>query len=77
MKYVRNSEKSTALTRYFQTKVVVIEVKDGETQEQAWQRHLATDPATTRAVIKVFHYPPPKARKTAKGHQVAPHFKKP
>jgi hypothetical protein len=50
-------EKPTALTKYFETKLAVIEVKDGETQEEAWQRYLLTNPGNCNAHIKIFHYP--------------------
>jgi glutamine amidotransferase-like uncharacterized protein len=64
----------TALTRYFQMDVAVIEVKNGETQEQAWQRHLAAYPGTSRSAIKVFHYPAPEGVQTARRPRAFRHF---
>ncbi len=61
-------EQPATLTRLFQTELAVIEVKAGESQEEAWKRHLAANPATAFAHIKIFHYPAPKGLKTATGH---------
>lgn len=50
-------EKPTALTRYPQTNWAVIEVNDGETEEEAWRRYLATNPGCANTHIKIFNYP--------------------
>jgi hypothetical protein len=73
---VGNSEQPTTLTRLFQTDLAVIEVKNGESQEEAWKRHLATNPAIALARIKVFHYPAPEGLKTARGHLELQHVRK-
>lgn len=52
------SEKNTALGKYLETKLAVIEVKDGETQEEAWRRYLTHNPGCANTHIKIFHYPP-------------------
>lgn len=52
------SKKPAAVTRYFQPKLAVIEVQEGETQEEAWRRHLITHPGHRYARIKIFHFPP-------------------
>jgi hypothetical protein len=62
------SEKPTALTKYLQTKLAVVEVKDGETQEEAWRRHLTSTPKYAKAHIKNFHYPAKDSLNKAKGH---------
>jgi hypothetical protein len=54
---VASSENQSAITQYFQTKLVVVEVQNGETQEEAWRRHLAANPESAGAQVKIFHYP--------------------
>lgn len=61
-------EKPTALTKYFETKLAVIEVNDGETEEEAWRRYLATHPGYANTHIKIFHYPAKVCPGKAKGH---------
>jgi hypothetical protein len=56
---VGSSEIQSAITQYFKTKLVVVEVQNGETQEQAWRRHLAANPESAGAQVKIFHYPEP------------------
>jgi hypothetical protein len=53
------SENQSAITQYFQTKLVVVEVRNGESQEEAWRRHLAENPESAGAQVKIFHYPKP------------------
>jgi len=36
-------------------RVVVVLVKDGENEGQAWQRHLRAHPQDSQADIKIFH----------------------
>ena len=60
-------EKPTALTKYFETKLAVIEVKEGETEEEAWRRYLATHPGYANTHIKIFHYPAKVSLSKAKG----------
>ena len=52
-----HSEKTTGLSKYFETKLAVIEVNDGETQEEAWRRYLTLNPGYADTHIKIFHYP--------------------
>ena len=55
-----NSEEPTRLLgRYFHQKVVVVEVQNGERQDEAWRRHLLISPEDATANIKIFHYLPP------------------
>ena len=51
-----SSEEPTELVKYFHQKVVVVEVQNGERQEEAWRRHLITNPGDATANIKIFHY---------------------
>ncbi len=52
-----HSEKITALSKYFEAKLAVIEVNEGETQEEAWRRYLTHNPGYANTHIKIFHYP--------------------
>lgn len=70
-----NPQQPTTLTRLFQKDPAVIEVKDGESQEEAWKRHLAVNPAIALAHIKIFHYPAPKGMQTARGHLELQHVR--
>jgi hypothetical protein len=63
------SEVPAALTKCFQTKSVVIEVHKGETQAEAWQRHLMANPRDVNAYIKIFHYPDPAETSTKEGKE--------
>lgn len=40
-------------------KVVVVPVKNGETEDQAWRRYLRENPEDHRADIKIYHFPWP------------------
>jgi hypothetical protein len=60
---VRSSENESAITQYFQTKLVVVEVQNGESQEDAWRRYLAENPGSAGAHVKIFHYPEPSSLK--------------
>ena len=54
---VHSSENELAIEQYFQAKLVVVEVQNGEGQEEAWRRHLAANPDDAGAHVKIFHYP--------------------
>jgi hypothetical protein len=47
--------KSPELAKYFRPKVAVVKVAPGETQEEAWRRHLLSHPESATADIKIFH----------------------
>lgn len=49
--------KFTEMAKYFHQQVVVVEVENGESQEEAWRRHLLSHPDSATADIKIFHYP--------------------
>jgi hypothetical protein len=58
-KNVCSVDNDSAVTQYFQTKLVVVEVRNGETREDAWARYLADNPDNAGAHVKIFHYPEP------------------
>ncbi len=41
--------------KYFKYRLVVVQVRDGETNAEAWQRHLMTIPDDINATIRVFN----------------------
>jgi hypothetical protein len=47
------------MTRYNQMKVVVVEVRHGESQEEAWRRYLVDHPESVGVEVRIFHYPNP------------------
>lgn len=63
---MRHSEKPDGLGKYFETKLAVIEVNDGETQEEAWRRYLSLNPGLANSRIRIFHYPAKKPLEKAK-----------
>jgi hypothetical protein len=48
-------EPQPALMKYFAYRLAIIQVKDGENNEEAWQRHLMEVPDDIYATIKVFN----------------------
>ncbi len=44
--------------------VAVVEVRFGETREEAWHRYLAEHPESAGVDVKIFHYPNPNRGKT-------------
>ncbi len=56
---MRGSEYQSAVAQYFKTNLAVVEVRKGESQEEAWHRYLADNPESVGARIKIFHYPKP------------------
>jgi hypothetical protein len=70
---VGSSENQSAITQYFKTKLVVVEMQNGETQEEAWGRHLAANPESSGAHVKIFHYPEPgPLKKRGESHRPFP-----
>ena len=49
-------EPHSALMRYFAYRMAIIQVKFGESHEEAWQRHLMEVPEDIYATIKVFNF---------------------
>jgi hypothetical protein len=56
---VHSVQKESVITQYFQAKLAVVEVRNGESQDDAWRRYLADNPANAGAHVKIFHYPEP------------------
>jgi hypothetical protein len=54
---VRGSENHSALAQYLMTNAAVVEIRNWESQEEAWRRYLADNPQSIRAHVKIFHYP--------------------
>lgn len=48
-------EPQTEVERYFYCQVVVIEIRPGESKEDAWFRHIVEHPEDAYADIKVFN----------------------
>jgi hypothetical protein len=48
-------EPHSALMKYFAYRMAIIQVKVGENNEEAWQRHLMAAPDDIHATIKVFN----------------------
>jgi hypothetical protein len=51
-----DSEDQTVLARYLNIKLAMVEVRNGESQEEAWRRHLADHPEDASVRIKIFNY---------------------
>ena len=62
-----SSEKNSALARYYRTTLAVVEVRRGESEEEAWRRYLDNNPEGARAHVRIFHYPEPSPLKRKRG----------
>jgi len=60
-------EKQSAVSRFFQPKLAVVVVKNGESQEDAWRRHLAENPKNAGTRIRIFHFSRPLKREGGEG----------
>ena len=58
-----DSEDQSVLARYLNINLAVVEVCNGESQEEAWRRYLADHPEKVGVSVKIFHYPNPRPRK--------------
>ena len=54
---MRDSENQSGLAQYLKVNVAVVEVRYGESQEEAWRRYLADHPESVGVRVKIFHYP--------------------
>lgn len=45
------------LKKYFDVRLAVVEVRSGETEEEAWRRHLEEHPEHRHVNIRIFHCP--------------------
>jgi hypothetical protein len=48
-------EPQSAVIKYFAYQMAIIQVQTGETNDEAWQRHLMETPDDTYATIKIFN----------------------
>lgn len=58
-----DSEDQSALDRYLNINLAVMEVRNGESQEEAWRRYLTRHPESVGVRVKIFHYPNASPRK--------------
>ena len=59
-----DSEDQSVLAQYLNIDLAVVEVRKGESQEEAWRRYLSVHPESVRVRVKIFHYPNPSPRKS-------------
>ena len=59
-----DSEDQSVLAQYRSINLAVVEVRVGETREEAWRRYLAEHPESAGVDVKIFHYPNPNRGKT-------------
>ena len=59
-----DSEDQSLLAQDLKISVAVVEVRKGESQEEAWRRYLADHPESVGVQVKIFHYPNPSPRKS-------------
>ena len=57
-----DSEGQSVWARYLNINLAVVEVCNGESQEEAWRRYLSVDPESVGGRVKIFHYPNPSPR---------------
>lgn len=57
-------EDQSLLAQDLKISVAVVEVRKGESQEEAWRRYLADHPESVGVQVKIFHYPNPSPRKS-------------
>jgi len=57
-----DSEDQSVLAQYLNIDLAVVEVRKGESQEEAWRRYLAVHPESVGVRVKIFHYPNPSPR---------------
>ena len=57
-----DSEDQSVLAQDLKINVAVVEVRKGESQEEAWRRYLADHPESVGVQVKIFHYPNPSPR---------------
>ncbi len=51
-----DSEDQSVLGRYLNINLAVVEVRNGESQEDAWRRFLAEHPEKVGVCVKIFNY---------------------
>lgn len=58
MAELKQPKENVWLEKIFDIRLAIIEVRPGETEEEAWSRHLAEHPGDLHANIRVFNRPP-------------------
>jgi hypothetical protein len=53
---VGSTEYQSALTQYLKKNLAVVEVKNGESHEEAWRRYVAGNPESAGVRVKIFHH---------------------
>ena len=61
---ISDSENQSGLAQNLKINVAVVEVLNGESQEEAWRRYLADYPEKVGVRVKIFHYPSATPRKS-------------
>lgn len=56
---MHGSENQSAVAKYLRMNLALVEVNNGESQEEAWRRYLADNPESVGVRVKIFHYPKP------------------
>ena len=51
-----DSEDRSVLARYLNINLAVVEVGNGESQEEAWRRYLSDHPEKVWVRVKIFNY---------------------
>ena len=54
---MRDSEDQPVVAQYQKINLAVVEVRKGESKEEAWRRYLSGHPESVD--VKIFHYPDP------------------
>jgi hypothetical protein len=54
-------EEKEWLEKFLNIRIVIIEVRPGETKEEAWRHHLAGHPEDLGGAIRIFNHRPLKA----------------
>lgn len=55
--YSAKCHRKENLMKYFDVRLAVVEVNAGETEEEAWMRHLEKHPEHRHVNIRIFHCP--------------------
>jgi hypothetical protein len=59
---MRDGQNISLLAQGLKTRVAVVEMRNGESKEEAWRRYLTEHPESVRVQVKIFHYPNPSPR---------------
>jgi len=74
---VLRSKKQAVMSPDLQPKLAVVEVRNGENQEEAWRRYLAENPKNAGIHIRIFHYSRPRTLVTERGNrEILPFIKR-